>query len=162
MKAHYGPITQIAWVTEDIGATEELLAGQFGAGAWTRLPDIRFGSDTCRYRGDPADFTAHISLTYLADMQLELIQPVRGSSIYTEFLDRGGPGLHHLCFEPEDFDSAVAGAHDAGLTIVQEGEMGGQMRFAYIDGAAAGVPYVEFAEIGPEMRGFYDYIRTRS
>ena len=35
-------------------------------------------------------------------MQLELIAPVKGESIYTEFLDRGGPGLHHICVEAAD------------------------------------------------------------
>lgn len=157
----YGPITQIAWVTADIEASERLLGG-FGAGTWTRLPDTEFGPDMCRYRGEPADFTAHISLSYLADMQLELIQPVRGTGIYTEFLEHSGPGLHHICFEPEDFDAAIAEAGERGLPVVQDGNVGGTMRFAYVDGAAAGVPYLELAEIGAPMREFYEYVKTRA
>lgn len=96
MTVSYGPICQIAWVTDDVEATEQLLSKQFGVGAWVRMPNIEFGPQTCRLHGEPADFTAHISMTYSGDMQLELIQPVRGTSIYTEFLDRSGPGLHHV------------------------------------------------------------------
>ena len=50
------------------------------------MPDVHFGPDTCTYRGAPADFVANISLSYAGDMQLELIEPVSGDSIYSEFL----------------------------------------------------------------------------
>lgn len=154
----WGPVTQIAWVTQDIEATEQFLSGTCGAGPWTRMPDIEFGA-TCEYRGATADFTAHISLSYLGDMQLELIEPRRGESIYTEFLRAAGPGLHHVCFEPHDFDDAVAAAKRSGIEIIQSGDMGGAMRFAYLDAAHAGVPCVELAEISPGMRAFYDQIK---
>ncbi len=162
MTIDYGPITQIAWVSSDIAATERMLSGQFGVGAWTRLPDTSFGPRMCRYRGEPADFTAHISLSYSGDMQLELIEPVRGTSIYTEFLDRCGPGLHHVCFEPTDFDAAIAQAAARGLPVIQDGDVGGMMRFAYLDGAEAGVPYIELAEIGTAMREFYRSVKDNA
>ncbi|WP_330178718.1 VOC family protein [Nocardia sp. NBC_01503] len=154
-----GPITQIAWVVTDVARSEEFLGRMLGAQAWTRMPDVHFGPETCTYRGAPADFTAHISLSYNGDTQYELIQPVRGASIYTEFLERGGPGLHHVCVEPPDFDAALKDAAAQGIDVVQQGNMGGQMRFAYLDGAAAGVPYIELAEVGPNMRMFFEQIK---
>ncbi len=74
-----GPITQICWVTDDLEATERLLTQQFGTGAWTRIEDVTFGADTTTLRGEPVEFTAHISLGYAGDLQLELIQPVQWS-----------------------------------------------------------------------------------
>ncbi|MBL1074808.1 VOC family protein [Nocardia sp. 2] len=159
MSVATGPITQIAWVVTDVAASEKFLGATLGAGTWIRMPDVHFGPETCRYRGEPADFTAHIALAYSGDTQLELIQPVRGTSIYTEFLERGGPGLHHVCVEPDDFDAALKDAAAQGIDVVQQGDMGGQMRFAYLDGANAGVPYLELAEIGPNMRLFFDQIK---
>ncbi|WP_405484732.1 VOC family protein [Nocardia sp. NBC_00511] len=153
------PVTQIAWVVEDVAAGERFLTTLLGARTWTRMPDVRFGPETCTYRGEPADFTAHIALSYSGDLQLELIQPVSGESIYTEFLRRGGPGLHHVCVEPADFDAALKDYAGQGIDIVQQGDMGGQMRFAYVDGAASGVPYIELAEVGPNMRRFFDQIK---
>ncbi len=156
-----GPISQVAWVTDDLDATEGALSAMFGVSGWTRMPDIRFGPDACTYRGRPADFVADISLAYSGDLQLELIRPVSGASIYTEHLERHGPGLHHVCVEVDDMAGAVAAARAAGHEIVQEGSMGdGGMEFAYVDTAAAGASYVELARIGPEIRAFYDTLRS--
>lgn len=156
-----GPVTQLCWVTEDIDATEAFLSAQFGVPRWTRLPDIRFDPENCTLHGEPADFTVHVSLGYAGDLQLELIQPVSGTSIYTEFLESSRPGLHHLCFEVDDMDAALEAAAAAGVEVVQAGSMmGGGMRFAYLDGAAHGVPYVELAWLGPDIRAFYEALRA--
>jgi catechol 2,3-dioxygenase-like lactoylglutathione lyase family enzyme len=155
-----GPVTQLAWVTENLDATAALLSRGFGVGEWTRLPEIHFDPEHCRFRGRPADFVVDVALAYAGELQLELIQPVRGESIYTEFLARSGPGLHHLCFEVDDLAAARESALAEGLEVVQAGSMmGGAMEFAYLDGSAHGVPYVELARIGPELRAFFDAIR---
>jgi len=95
-------------------------------------------------------------------MQLELIAPVTGESIYTEFLDGCGPGLHHICVEVQDteaFDAALTSAEAQGAPVVQQGVMPGGMRFAYVSAAHAGVPYLEIAHIPPEIRAFFDYVK---
>ena len=151
--------TQIAWVTPDMTATETALTGLLGVRKWVRIPDVHFAPDVCSYRGKPADFVADISLSYLGDMQLELITPVRGENIYSEFLRESGPGLHHVCIEvptPDRFDASVL---EAGATVVQQGEMPGGLRFAYLSAPGAGVSYVEIAYIPPDIRAFYDYIK---
>jgi hypothetical protein len=145
---------QIAWVTKDLDATETALTTLLGARKWIRVPDVHFGPDTCTYRGRPADFVAHISFSYAGDTQLELIAPVTGESVYTEFLDRVGPGLHHICVEADDVDEAVGAAE-----VVQRGVMPGGMEFAYVTAEAAGVPYIEIAHISPEIRAFFDYVK---
>lgn len=158
-----GPIIQVAWVVRDLDALEALLTDQFGVRSWVRMDGIRFGPDSCTYRGAPADFTADISLSYAGDLQLEIIRPVTGESIYTEFLDAAGPGLHHVCFETDDLDDAVAGAEEAGLEVVQRGSMaGGLMEFAYVEAAAAGAPYVELAWLSPDIRAFYDDVKAKT
>lgn len=158
-----GPVTQIAWVTADIDATEKFLSTGFGAGNWTRMNDIHFAPDSCTLRGEPADFTIHVSITYVGDLQLEVIQPVTGTSIYSEFLERNGPGLHHVCFDVEDMDEALAGVAELGLSVHQAGSMmGGAMDFAYVDGTSAGAPYVELARIGDDMKAIFDSIKLNS
>jgi catechol 2,3-dioxygenase-like lactoylglutathione lyase family enzyme len=154
--------TQIAWVTRDLDATETALTGLLGVRKWVRIPDVHFAPDTCSYRGKPADFFASISLSYLGDMQLELISPVRGENIYSDFLRESGPGLHHICIEassPEQFDAALSEAAGQGATVVQQGVMPGGIQFAYVSAPQAAVPFVEIAYIPDEMRAFYDYIK---
>jgi hypothetical protein len=47
--------------------------------------------------------------------------------------------------------------------VVQRGSMGGgMMEFAYLDGAAWGVPYIELAKLGPAMQAFYDAIKEQT
>ena len=153
---------QIAWVTHDLDATGKALTGLLGAKRWVHLPNVHFGPDACTYRGKRADFVADIALSYAGEMQLELIAPVKGESIYTEFLDRGGPGLHPICVEASDtmaFDAALEAAVQQGTPVVQQGVMPGGMRFAYVSAAAAGVPYIEIAHIPPEIRAFFEYVK---
>lgn len=153
---------QIAWVTTALDATETALTGLLGARKWVRIPDVHFAPDACSYRGQPADFVASISLSYLGDMQLELIAPVRGENIYSEFLRDHGPGLHHICMEAESleaFESALADAADQHAEVVQQGVMPGGIHFAYVSAPQAGVPFVEIAYLSPEIKAFYDYIK---
>jgi catechol 2,3-dioxygenase-like lactoylglutathione lyase family enzyme len=147
---------QIAWVTRDLDATEKALTTLLGAKKWIRLPGVHFGPESCTYRGRPADFVADISLSYAGDTQLELIAPVNGDSIYTEFLDQAGAGLHHICVEVDDVEAALA---ERGAEVVQRGVMPGGMEFAYVTAAQAGVPYVEIAYVPSEIRAFFDYVK---
>src|SRR6201990_1318572 len=93
--------TQIAWATPDLDATETALTCLLGVRKWVRIPDVHFAPDSCSYYGKPADFVEVISLSYLGDMQLELLSPVRGENIYSDFLRDRGPGLHHICMQAE-------------------------------------------------------------
>jgi catechol 2,3-dioxygenase-like lactoylglutathione lyase family enzyme len=155
---------QLAWVTADLDATERSLSALLGARKWVRMPGVHFGPETCTHRGRPADYTADIALSYAGDLQLELIAPGTGDSVYSEFLDRSGPGLHHVCVEVADeaaFDAAVAAAADRGATVAAQGVMPGGMRFAYVSDERSGVPYVEIAHIPDEIRQFFDYVRQQ-
>lgn len=157
-----GSPVQIAWVTHDLDATEMALTGLLGAKRWVRIPEVHFAPDTCSYLGKPADFVASISLSYLGNMQLELITPVRGPNIYSDFLRDSGPGLHHFCVEAESieqFASALGAAPERGASVVQQGVMPGGLRFAYLSAPQAGVPFVEIVHISAEMRQFFDYIK---
>ena len=162
MSSCSGPIVQTAWVTDHLAQTESHLSDHFGAGRWTRFEGIAFGPDTCEYRGRPAEFSADIALTYIDDMQLELIQPRSGDSIYHDFLGRHGAGLHHICFETDDMEATLARAAAAGVEVAQRGSMAGMMEFAYLDGAAAGVPYIEVARFSDDMRRIFDHIRQNA
>lgn len=154
---------QVAWVTRDLDTTEQTLTALLGAKKWIRMPGIHFGPDSCTYRGEPADFTADISLSYAGDMQLELIAPAGGESIYTEFLAAAGPGLHHICMAAADepaFDAALRDAEAGGAPVVMQGVMPGGMRFAYVGAAGAGVPYIEIAYIPADIQAVFDHIKN--
>ena len=133
-----------------------------GAKKWVRMPGIHFGPDSCTHRGAPADFVADISFSYAGDTQLEVIAPVSGVGVYSEFLEHSGPGLHHVCRTAPDEDAFAAMCADAernGTPIVTHGTMPGGMRFAYASAPDAGVPYLELAYVPPEIQKFFDYVK---
>ena len=153
---------QIAWVTRDLAATEAMLTALLGARKWVRMPGVHFGPDTCTYRGAPADFVADISLSYAGETQLEIIAPVSGTSIYSDFLERSGPGLHHVCIEadsPAALAGALTDASDRGASVVLTGTMPGGMEFGYVAAPDAGVPYLEIAYVPPQIRAFFDHVK---
>ncbi|MCU1600116.1 MAG: putative lactoylglutathione lyase and related lyase [Frankiales bacterium] len=141
-----GPLTQVCWVVDDIETAMKAHDVR-----WMHVPDVAFGPDYCTYRGRPADFVVHVAIGYSGAMQLELIQPVRGESLYTET----GAGLHHVAWEPEDFDAAVAAAPE----VVQQGSFPGVgMDFAYVPGGPLG-SWVELMRLSPDMRTIFERLR---
>ena len=143
-----GSIVQVAWVVTDLDAAEGMFTEQFETGPWTRLEAVHFGPDSCTYRGQPGDFTADISLAYSGDMQLELIRPVSGDSIYTEFLSASGPGLHHVCYRVDDIRATLAALKAAGVRLIDEEPRvgaGGHL-VAFVHPSATGGVLVELAE----------------
>lgn len=50
--------------------------------------------------------------------RLELIEPSSEKSFLTKFLDRHGPGLHHVTLEVADIESVIDGLEANGLSVV--------------------------------------------
>lgn len=67
------------------------------------------------------------------DLQIELLQPVKGPSTYMEFLKSRGPGIHHLSFaQLEDHDEMISGFHRIGIETESSGLLGGTITFTYL------------------------------
>jgi methylmalonyl-CoA epimerase len=52
--------------------------------------------------------------------QIELLQPVTPDSPVARFLERRGPGIHHICLRVPDLDTALARCRDLGYRLVDE------------------------------------------
>lgn len=51
--------------------------------------------------------------------RLELIEPTSAESFLTDFLDRYGPGLHHITLEVADIESVIEEIEATGLRVVE-------------------------------------------
>jgi len=152
---------QMGYVVRDLAAAEAWFQSVLGVPAWTRMENMTFGAD-CRYRGRPADYAAHLSVGYLGDTQIELIEPVRGESLYTEFLESRGPGLHHLAFDVPDFDETVAALGENGLELIAVGAVGPGSRFAYFDCESAQASVIEILDFDEGTRDFMEQLKQQS
>jgi len=98
--------------------------------------------------GEPADFSMRLALTG-SDPQLELLQPLEGPSILTDWLERRGEGLHHMGVEVASVDETIAQMAAAGIKCVQHGYgfgADGSGAFAYFDTEAELGCYLEAIE----------------
>jgi methylmalonyl-CoA/ethylmalonyl-CoA epimerase len=91
------------------------------------------------HRGAPAELSFAVALNDLTP-QTEYIQPLTGESVYREFLDAGGSGLHHFGFQVDDIAAASAALARAGFEPVFHGRGLGRYEeggFAYFDTSKA-------------------------
>ncbi|MDZ7702829.1 MAG: methylmalonyl-CoA epimerase [Halobacteriales archaeon] len=79
---------------------------------------------------------------------IELLEPLGAEGPVARFLDRRGPGLHHLAFEVDDVAAALDAATAAGIEAIDEtprpGARGHTVAFLH-PGSTGGV-LVEFVE----------------
>ena len=152
---------QVAYVVSDIAEAESWFKRTMGIKQFTRMADIAF-NEGCTFRGAPGDWVAHLSLGYLGDVQLELVEHVRGESLYSEFLADKGPGLHHIAFLVPDFDATLRGLERGGVPLLSQGSIGPGSHFAYFDCAGPGFSVVEILGFDEATRGFMEMLKQQS
>lgn len=152
---------QVAYVVRDIAEAETRFQQWLGVPSWFRMDNMEFGAD-CSYRGRPSDSAAHLSVGWLRDTQVELIEALRGESLYREFLETKGPGLHHIAFDVPDFAATIAALSEAGLELLAKGRVGPGSEFAYFDCETAGASVVEILGFDDAIRSFMDSLRQQS
>lgn len=129
------PVGQIGVVVRDLENACRRYSTLWQCGPWrvfTYSPAIL---SLQRYRGAPSLFAVRIALNATSP-QLELLQPLEGPSVYHEWLERRGEGMHHLAVYVEDADEAIASFAAVGYAVVQEGRgfgADGDGAFVYFD-----------------------------
>jgi methylmalonyl-CoA/ethylmalonyl-CoA epimerase len=96
-------------------------------------------------RGRPVSCALALGFARSGNVQIEVIQPVRGEGIHVEFLARYGPGAHHLGFLVDDLDALEASATVEGFPKVMSGHFD-TVRLSYLDTFDALGLYVELIE----------------
>jgi methylmalonyl-CoA epimerase len=54
------------------------------------------------------------------ETQIELLSPVTTDGPVARFLERRGPGIHHVCLRVPDLDAALARCRELGYRLVDE------------------------------------------
>ena len=82
------------------------------------------------------------------ESHIELIQPVDPAGGVARFLERRGPGLHHVAFEVADLPAALAELRDDGAELIDDAPrrgLGGHM-IAFIHPRASGGVLTELVQ----------------
>jgi catechol 2,3-dioxygenase-like lactoylglutathione lyase family enzyme len=129
------PVGQVGIVVRDLERSARKLSRTLGAGPWRVFTYSGEILTERTYRGEPGEFAVRIALNPQTPM-IELLEPLEGPSIYHEWLDRHGEGLHHLAFWVESLDDAIESMARAGYPLLQSGRgfgASGDGGFAYFD-----------------------------
>jgi methylmalonyl-CoA/ethylmalonyl-CoA epimerase len=131
------PISQIAVVVKDIDEALERYHRVLGWGPWNVYEHKPPALHHTYLRGVPTDFSMIGAETHVGPIVVELLQPLDGPSIYKEWLDEHGEGLHHIAvMRPTPKESEQTRRHfldEAGAEILMEGRIGETIHFYYLD-----------------------------
>jgi catechol 2,3-dioxygenase-like lactoylglutathione lyase family enzyme len=122
-------VSQIGIVVKDIPKTIEFYQNVLGLGPFV-IPDIVY--DEIHYYGKVVDSKFKMAFCSLGPVEMEIIQPVSGPTIYHDFLKKKGEGLHHLGFDVKDIEKKLALCRKLGIRIIQGGQ-GSTSHFEYLD-----------------------------
>jgi methylmalonyl-CoA/ethylmalonyl-CoA epimerase len=91
---------------------------------------------------------SRIAFLPVRNAEVELVQPTAGDSGVARFLQKHGPGLHHICFEVEDLDGMVVLLKGKGIRLLSEapGTGAGGRRMIFIHPASTNGVLVELYE----------------
>jgi hypothetical protein len=127
-----GQIVQVAHLVRDLDATLERYYNDFGMGPWDIYTYGPHNVQNSMYRGKPSDHVYCLAVTWQGQIQIEIMQPMTGYSIYDEFLEKHGEGMHHIKLFYNDCDKAVREYEAKGYKVIQSGNIGDDV-FYYLD-----------------------------
>lgn len=84
----------------------------------------------------------------LGETRIELISPLPENKGVNGFLEKRGPGLHHICLEVDDIEVALDEYRDAGLRLIDEKPRLGAdgRRIAFVHPSATDGVLIELVE----------------
>ncbi|MDR1669784.1 MAG: VOC family protein [Oscillospiraceae bacterium] len=135
-------ITQVALIVSDIGKTKQKLAQFFGIEAPPTSDGGDFAVTQTQYMGQPAPKAqCQMAFFNVGDgVQLELIQPNEEPSVWRDFLNEKGEGIHHIAFGVKGMDDQIKACEGFGMKLVQKGNYGsGNGCYSYLE-AGDGLP----------------------
>jgi methylmalonyl-CoA/ethylmalonyl-CoA epimerase len=84
------------------------------------------------------------------DSEVELVEPTTLDSGIARYLNKRGPGIHHICFEVEDLEALLAILQQKGVRLINEKPVPGSggKRIAFIHPESTNGVLVELSEPG--------------
>ena len=131
-------IPQVAIAVKDIAKIVKNYWNVLGIGPW-EIRDWGSHVQTQRiYHGKYAWASEVTSHVFLRDLDLELVQPVEGESVYQDGIEEHGEGIHHLKFMVDNIEETASTLAQMGFHSLQGGRIGepdagGGYEYIYIE-----------------------------
>jgi catechol 2,3-dioxygenase-like lactoylglutathione lyase family enzyme len=130
-------IVQLGIVVDDVAETAAQYTRLLGVTNW-RFLEFQAPADWHGvFKDVPANdagFHIKAAIAWHGAMQIELLEPVSGTSTHMDFLRAQGSGIHHMSFDViDDHDSVRNAFNEAGIGTEMGGELGPDVWFTYLD-----------------------------
>jgi methylmalonyl-CoA epimerase len=102
----FGRIDHIGVAVDDLDGAVKLYSESFGMRE--------------QHRETIAAFDVEAVLLEVGEGHVELLKPLSGESGIGKFIERNGPGLHHVAYQTSDIDSALQQVKAAGLDLIDQ------------------------------------------
>ena len=88
----------------------------------------------------------------VGDSNLELMKPTTTDSGVARFLEKRGPGIHHLCFEVDDIEAIMARLREHNVQLINEQPQTGHggRKYAFVHPKSTGGVLVELYQLSNE------------
>lgn len=101
-----------------------------------------------QHRETVEEFGVKAVLLEVGDGHVELLEPLTPDAGVAKFLERNGPGMHHVAYQTDDIDAALERVRTAGLRLIDEEPRTGirGSRVAFLHPKATGGVLTELVE----------------
>ena len=65
-----------------------------------------------------AEQKVRVAMLQIGESKIELLEPTDPESPIARFIEKSGPGIHHLAYEVEDIDAAIAKLEQEGVRMI--------------------------------------------
>lgn len=99
---------------------------------------------------DVPDQRVRVAKMRAGDDVVELLAPTSDDSPIKKFLDKRGPGIHHICIAVDDIDASLARCQAQGVELIDKTARPGAdgARIAFVHPRSTGGVLIELSEKG--------------
>jgi methylmalonyl-CoA/ethylmalonyl-CoA epimerase len=104
-----------------------------------------------------------VQFEYPGGFKIEILEPLSQDSFVRRFLDRRGPGMHHILMHVVDIDQAIEAAERAGYRVVDKSLRPHGWNEAFLHPKSTDGVLIEFGEVkrtGSEHEGEWKFPHT--
>ena len=105
-----------------------------------------------QHRETVEEFGVEAALLEIGGAHVELLAPIRSDSAVAKFLERSGPGMHHVAYRTDDIDGTLERLREAGMRLIDEQPRTGiqESRVAFVHPKSTGGVLTEIVQPAEE------------
>jgi methylmalonyl-CoA/ethylmalonyl-CoA epimerase len=140
-------ICQVGLIVRDIESASQRLAEILGFPKPPIIVTPGYDRAKTTLHGEPSEATAKLAFFNTGQVQIELIEPDEKPSVWRNFLEQHGEGVHHIAFGVKDTEATTKHLSQFGINVAQQGLYSdGSGMYTYMDSAPALGTMIELLE----------------